>query len=114
MVQDGVIRERLVLSVAERLAGRAEGEARGPGRALGLAVLLLQQRRDARAELEPGRGRGLLLLAVRRRGRALLCLLYRGRALQLSQSLLNEGEASSQGSELGAGDSLGGHGCDGC
>ena len=112
MVQDGVIRERLVLSVAERLAGRAEGEARGPGRALGLAVLLLQQRRDARAELEPGRG--LLLLAVRGRGRALLCLLYRGRALQLSQSLLNEGEASSQGSELGAGDSLGGHGCDGC
>ena len=115
VLEDGVIRERLVLSVAEGLAGRAEGEARGPDRCLGVGVLLLlHERSDARAEGEPGRED--LLLALCGRGLGLLRLLCRGRALQLSQSLLNEGEASSQGSELGGGHSLlgGGHGCDGC
>lgn len=109
MLEDGVIRERLVLSIAEGLAGGAEGEARGPDRCLGIGVLLLlHERGDARAEGEPGRED--LLLALCRRSLCLLHLLCRGHALQLSQSLLNEGEASSQGSERGRCHSLGGHG----
>ena len=91
---------------------RAEGEARLADCGLGAGMLLLvQQRSDSRAEGDPGRDR---LLHAALCGRRLLRLLGRGCALQLSQSLLNEGEASSQIGELGAGHSLGGHGCGGC
>ena len=110
LLQNRLIRQRLVVAVTDALQVRAEGEARLADRGLRVLVLL-QKRRDARAVNDPGAllARLLLLVARARSG----CRLLRARLL--GGHSLQSGDARDQALHLllQCGDACSSHGVSG-